>query len=203
MMVAQVKDTAGDDAPNTSNYVHSGWRQSNGAFASGAAQVSPTNTGSTAVGFDFVTAAAANGYNSLKMCFVKNGVEVQCRSNRSAANELLTLTSRASVSYLNAYDNTPLLYTFGRLAGVPGQSNSYNQLSYESSCISRAAGGYFGQFTEGMCEHDGLHGCPSCRGVWHGVGMGCSYQPDSTDASELSACDADGFNLYIGRYVQP
>jgi hypothetical protein len=132
------------------------------------------------------------------MCFVVDGAEVACCSSRGPENQLLTLVSQAAVSYLNAYDNTPLLYTFGRLAGVAGQSNSYDNLSYEASCVPRAPGQYFGTSNEGMCEHDGLHGCPSCRGVWHGVGMGCSYRPDDTGGDELSACDANGFNLYIG-----
>jgi len=194
MTAVNITDTAFDDTPNTPATLYLGFRFEGGSIHTGpgTVAVSSTNSWSAAVGFDFVVAAAAAGYGALKMCFFRQGVEMDCRSSLGSPTNSLGLVSGPAASYLGAYDLSPLLYTFGRLVGVPGSGNSYAEVIPVTHCIPRAAGGfYFGIQSQGMCEYPG--------GAWHGFGYGCVYQPSLTAADELNDCDADQFVLYLGQ----
>ena len=201
MMVASIRDTADDDAPNNGQIGahHGGWNSQPGRIDLGPAVVSANNTGSSAVGFDFIVAAQSQGYTHIRMCFLANNSPAECRDSIAGS---LTQTARPSASWLNAYDSSPLLYTYGRLVGAPGSAN-YQSLTYEAHCIQRTAGGYFGAgtATDGkLCEHDGQHGCASCRGVWNAIGAGgCAYNPSNQGSNEIQNCDANHFAIYLGH----
>ena len=201
MTAANIIDTAFNDMPNTPSTLHLGSRFENGSLHTGpgTVAVSSQTPWSTVVGFDFVVAAAASGYGALKMCFFRQGVEMACRSSLGSAVDLLSLVARPAGSYLDAYDQSPLLYTFGRLVGVPGTGNTYAEVTWEAHCILRTTGGaYFGSDSQGLCEITSQGGTAP-PGVWHGWGWGCVYHPWGADDAELANCDADQFVLYLGR----
>ena len=143
-LVANVYDTIGDDAPNTTSFVTSGWQQrgsgrfsarareidipldSIGVAAWGAtpgiqfgapAQSVAAASGSGAVSLDFVQALVASGQSNLRFCFV--GTDGQDTLCRDSADGTLTITS-ASVGNQRLTDvaGVPLAYTFGRLAAL-------------------------------------------------------------------------------------
>jgi hypothetical protein len=218
-LVANIYDSAGDDAPNSTSFVETGWQQTaSGQWSNAASKVSrdTSGAGSSAVSLSFVAALKNSaGQQHLKMCFVhQNGMDTVCRSSDDGG---LSLVSYATGNpRLTTYAGNPLAYTFGRLAGLAGSTDSYNSNLYQLTpagggtyCVGRlpdAQGTQFffgwegGDF--GLCERKNVD---AFRGVWHGWGEGSSYSPWDTDASELRygpnanpTLQAYGFRLYVG-----
>jgi hypothetical protein len=198
-LVANIYDSAGDDAPNDTSYVVSGWQQTaSGAWASKAGTVDRAfggGTGSAAVSLAFVQALGASaGQKNLKMCFVhQNGGDTTCRDSTDGS---LTLVSYATGNpKLTAFSGDKLTYTFGRLAGLAATVDGYDTSKFVSaaqsastanSCVPRAVGlvQEWGTLSNGMCEH-GSQTCSDFAGVWNAWGCGTSFAPFATDNSEL------------------
>jgi hypothetical protein len=209
-LVANIYDSTGDDAPNSTDYVVSGWQQTgNGTWAKAATKVDRdvTGSGSAAVSLAFVAALKASaGQQNLKMCFVQqNGTESACRTS---ADNSLTLASYATGNpKLTVYGGDKLTYTFGRLAGLPGPMDCYNTNACFGSgyCIAVLAGGYFGNGCStqlGICGFGGVGQAIEQPGfVWHGFCGGEAYAPYRTGAAgylELANPEPSGFRLYVG-----
>jgi cysteine-rich repeat protein len=209
-LVANIYDSTGDDAPNSTDYVVSGWQQTgNGTWAKAASKVDRdvTGSGSAAVSLAFVAALKASaGQQNLKMCFVQqNGTESACRTS---ADNSLTLASYATGNpKLTVYGGDKLTYTFGRLAGLPGPMDCYNTNACFGSgyCIAVLAGGYFGNGCStqlGICGFGGVGQAIEQPGfVWHGFCGGEAYAPYRTGAAgylELANPEPSGFRLYVG-----
>ncbi|MFM2162383.1 MAG: hypothetical protein RLZZ383_1895, partial [Pseudomonadota bacterium] len=217
-LVANFYDSPGDDFPNDPEFVTSGWEQhSSGVWSSGAAVVAPVTTFSSSVPMAFVRALHADGgQRSLRMCFVhRDGYDAICRDSISGG---LTLTSYFSGNpRLVAEASRPLVYTFGRLAGLAGSVDSYDYTSFSTMtyCISRADGAFgdFGIEGGSMCDHgdDQPYWGRSYNGVWHSWTWGATYRPWDVDDSEISGAtgilrsgvanpslNSYGFRLYVG-----
>jgi len=197
-LVANIYDSAGDDAPNTTNFVVSGWQQTgSGSWANAASTVgrNASGTGSAAVSLAFVAALKANAGQRLKMCFARqNGTETECRSS---ADGTMGLVSEGSGNpKLTLYAGGPLTYTFGRLAGLAGSMDGYaGPFLAPGYCIPRIPGnvGDFGNDpNHPVCERTDLSVNASYNGVWHCGGWGMSYNPQFTDGSELKGGTAIG-----------
>jgi hypothetical protein len=207
MTVATIRDTANDDVPNTATQMYLGWyRDEHGLWnGPGASLVGQTNTETAVVGFDFIVAAQSHGYTELKMTFFRDdedgaGEQMAFRSTLGGTETSLTLVAADTEtvgSYLVNFGANALVYTFGRLIGIPG-SPLLTSVIEEGFCIPRANGAsYFGGTGPGMCEY------PDARGTltspWHGWGNGCVYSVRGSAQDELSSCDADQFILELGR----
>jgi hypothetical protein len=216
-LAANIYDSAGDDAPNATSYVVSGWQQTaNGQWSAVASTVSrdSSGTGSSAVSLAFVAALKASaGQQNLKMCFVsQSGTDSVCRSSSDAS---LTLVSYSTGnSKLTAYFSNKLAYTYGRLVGLAGSVDGYVPSAYQYGQykVPRTAGGAYdfgyggptAPYNGAMSEiPDSTYGY---YGVWTGSGNGKSYRPWFVNGRELSFLfDQDdpvgspkGFRLYIG-----
>jgi hypothetical protein len=191
-LAANIYDSAGDDAPNTTDYVVSGWQQTaSGQWANSATVVdrNATGTGSSAVSLAFVAALNASaGQQNLKMCFVhQNGTDTTCRSSSDGSMTLVSY--QTGNPKLTVYSGNTLPYTYGRLVGLSGSQDGYTGFYSTSFCIPRTPGsvGEFGtnaanQFP--LCER-GEADWTSYNGVWHGGGFGMTYRPELADGSEL------------------
>lgn len=209
-LVANIYDSAGDDAPNETAYVVSGWQQTGGAgWQTSAAKVDRdvSGTGSAAVSMAFVAALKASaGQQNLKMCFVhQNGADTTCRNSADAS---LTLVSYATGNpKLTVYAADKLTYTFGRLAGLPGSVDAFAGLQETGFCVPRAPGSVadFGPSAAGLCESS------IEPATWAGWGYGINYLPKRISDDELRGYqvfngtlksnpnpDTYGFRLYIG-----
>ncbi len=217
-LVANVFDSANDDAPNDPDFVRTGWQQTGSGTWSRmttSVQQDATGTGSSAVGLAFVAALRSDaGQRHLRMCWVhRDGYDTVCRSSRDGT---LTLTSYSTGNpVLTAYASDTLTYTFGRLAGLSGSSSSYVVTTFSE-------GGFPITKSPGL-ENDFLFGgastitdknapaCPAFDGVWHMSGAGQSYKPYLTGYNELSSgrfsctvttdnptLEGYGFRLYVG-----
>lgn len=204
-LVANIYDSAGDDAPNVPDYVVSGWQQTaSGKWEAKASKVErkSTGSGSGAVSLEFVKALASNaGQKQLKMCLTSTtGAEATCYAS---SNGSLTLVSYSGGNpKLDKCVDEKLTYTFGRLAGLAGTVDSYDTkaLQFWSACIPIGS--------NKICEEASA---PSqCRGIWHIQGYGMSFRPMESDNNEFGSCDVAGaaipdpdpnkagFRLYIG-----
>ncbi|MFM2153314.1 MAG: hypothetical protein RL199_1749, partial [Pseudomonadota bacterium] len=217
-LVANIYDSAGDDAPNSTYYVVSGWQQTaSGQWNSTASTVArdASGTASAAVSLAFVAALKASAsQQNLKMCFVhQNGADTTCRDS---ANGSMTLVSYATGNpKLTVYSSNSLPYTYGRLAGLAGSGDGYNPTDFVFGAfpVPRTVGeeyqfGFGGQippYNNALSEipQDGLN---DYYGIWHASGSGKSYRPWFTNGRELnfSAVEDDptsaprGFRLYVG-----
>jgi cysteine-rich repeat protein len=218
-LVGNYYDSTGDDMPNTTDYVVSGWQHTaSGKWDAKASTVDRAwggGTGSAAVSLAFVEALGkAAGQKNLKMCFVhQNGYDTTCRQSSDGS---MTLVSYATGNpKLTAYKDDKLTYTFGRLAGLAGSVDGYDPTKFEEGAYTMAKTP--GVLTDYLFGEQGLfHDSynPSCiafMGVWHANGSGHSYKPWFADNTELSmgvggctVVTADptpsgyGFRLYIG-----
>ncbi|MBM4345456.1 MAG: VCBS repeat-containing protein [Deltaproteobacteria bacterium] len=217
-LVGNYYDSAGDDMPNTTDYVVSGWQQTgSGKWDAKAATVDRAwggGTGSAAVSLAFVQALGAGaGQKNLKMCFVhKDGYDTACRQSSDGS---MTLVSYATGNpKLTAYKDDKLTYTFGRLAGLAGSVDGYvfSQYAHEQFCIPRNTGAQYeyGTSAVGICEESNTN--LEWNGPWHGFGNGMTYRPSEVDHSEMRSGLAGvggvmqpdpnpstyGFRLYIG-----
>ncbi len=220
-LVANIYDSAGDDAPNATSYVVSGWQQTgSGSWTTTVSSVlqDSSGTGSAAVSISFVSALGSSaGQNNLQMCYVHmDGTDSECRSSDDGS---LTLTSYSSGNAkLTVYYGDDLAYTYGRLAGLAGSydgyvSSLYTEAGYPISKTPGVTNDYlFGG--EGLIIDKNAPYCPAYDGVWHCNGAGQSYKPWETDAAELSSGGSDaagcyavtdnptvegyGFRLYVG-----
>ncbi len=214
-LVANIYDSAGDDAPNSTDYVVSGWQQTASGQWNKAAKVEKdsSGTGSAAVSLAFVAALKASaGQQNLRMCFVhQNGADTTCRNS---ADGSMTLVSYPTGNpKLTAYSGNTLPYTYGRLAGLAGTSDGYSEASFTNAgaCIPRATGMWaeFGDQTAGLCE------CTDwwLPAVWHGWGSGQGYRPVEQSNFEIASAPVElgsrtrvadanvetyGFRLYVG-----
>jgi hypothetical protein len=227
-LVANIYDSAGDDAPNSTDYVVSGWQQTaSGQWNSVASTVArnSSGTGSGAVSLAFVAALKASGnQQNLKMCFVhQNGFDTTCRDS---ADGSMTLVSYATGNpKLTVYSDNTLPYTFGRLAGLLGQRDGYDW-----SALSLSPSDYFGvPMASGDIYEFGNHnycapgtgrfadatsaGGGGWQGAWHARCEGMSYRPTNIDSNELGSGTSGsssgpeqgnpslatyGFRLYVG-----
>ena len=222
-LVANIYDSAGDDAPNTTDYVVSGWQQTaSGQWASAASKVerNASGTGSSAVSLAFVAALKSNaGQQNLKMCFVhQNGTDTVCRSS---ADSTLTLVSYPTGNpKLTVYSGNTLPYTYGRLAGLAGSADGYDYSKYSSYSaglpIPRTPGSVhdFGTESTGIADYYNGSICACADGAWHGYGQGSSFKPADIGNCELGSCmvacqpgsapscdptsTTYGFRLYVG-----
>ncbi|MBI5609027.1 MAG: hypothetical protein HY902_09110 [Deltaproteobacteria bacterium] len=206
-LVANIYDSAGDDAPNSTDYVVSGWQQTaSGAWNKAASKVDrdATGAGSAAVSLEFVKALGVSaGLKHLKMCFVhQNGTDTTCRDSADAS---LTLVSYATGNpKLTVFASDKLTYTFGRLAGLAGSVDGYGPVAENSFCVPAAESTTVGQFGKkkacapgknfGLCDH----GEAAKQYIWHGYCGGAAYAPAAP--AELDSSDPvnRGFRLYIG-----
>lgn len=221
-LVANIYDSPGDDAPNSTDYVVSGWQQkASGQWETTAKKVDrdATGNGSAAVSLAFVAALKASaGQQNLKMCFVSNaGADTECRDSADAS---LTLVSYPTGNpKLTVFASDTLTYTFGRLAGLAGTADGYDSTKYTEAGakIPKKPGvvddHLFGGGPGGdvITDKNAKATCPAYDGVWSGSGAGQSYKPWETNAQELSGGVMDcqistadptplgyGFRLYVG-----
>ncbi len=215
-LVANIFDSTGDDAPNATDFVVSGWQQKgNGQWDTKATKVArdATGSGSAAVSLAFVAALKASaGQMHLKMCFVSNaGSDTECRN--SAMGTMTLVSSGVGNSKLTAYANDTLTYTYGRLAGLATSTDGYNVTIFgtgdsvkQNPMIPVAKGvdadGLFGggglMFEESCCGGN--------DGVWHCQHNGSTYAPYETNDRELRNYKGGsnptplgyGFRLYVG-----
>jgi hypothetical protein len=214
-LAANVFDSNSDDAPNVTEFVVSGWQQvGNGSWSNYATTVirDSSGLGSAAVSLSFVAALNARAAQEhLRICFVgSNGLDTSCRSSKDASMTLVGYPG--GNPKLSSYSSQPLVYTYGRLAGLPGTIDSYNLalMTNQGSCIPRTAGEEFefGYASNGICESEPMQ---SGGGVWTGWGKGMYYIPANTADDELRGCPSGtcvpipnpspntyGFRLYVG-----
>ena len=222
-LVFNMFDGAGDDAPNTPDYVVSGWQQKgSGQWDMLAKKVDrdASGNGSAAVSPAFVAALKASaGQMHLKMCLTgQNGNDVTCRQSKDGS---LSLTGyNAPNPVLASYSNDTLTFTYARLAGLLGTSSAYNNYTYVTHCVpvtpsfvSPGVGeGEFGSGdgcgkSKGLCElpKDDQSGA-ALGAVWHGYCGGAWYIPTNPSvvanwpSSEFKSdfSGHKGFRLYIG-----
>ena len=204
-LVGNYDDTPGDDMPNDTSYVVSGWQQTaSGAWDAQATAVTRAwdGSGSAAVSLAFVQALGRlAGQRHLKMCFVhEDGHDTSCRSSDDGS---LTLVGHATGNpKLTPLQGDALAYTFGRLGGLAATVDGYDYAAYQQpdqaggvdgvGCVPRSpdADGVHFLFgvtaSLGLCEHPSVPGT-HLQGVWHGEGGGSSYRPSSSDDDELGA----------------
>jgi hypothetical protein len=221
-LVGNYFDAAGDDMPNTTDYVVSGWQQTgSGKWDAKAATVDRAwggGTGSAAVSLAFVEALGkAAGQKNLKMCFVhQNGYDTTCRQSSDGS---MTLVSYATGNAkLTTYKDDKLTYTFGRLGGLAGSVDGYDTSKYtlygEQIPITYGSNYEFGSATCSNPQATGSlreHPASVYEGVWHGYCSGMSYRPHRADNDEVGTGVSGtnnpgpdpspttyGFRLYIG-----
>jgi hypothetical protein len=221
-LVANIYDSAGDDAPNSTDYVVSGWQQiASGAWNNVASRVEKNNsgTGSAAVSLAFVAALKASaGQQNLKMCFVhQNGTDTTCR--KSADGSMTLVSYPTGNPKLTVYSGNTLPYTYGRLAGLAGTVDGYDINLYGNApgsdhCIPKTAGaaGDWGGDNVGICQR-GAPDYAEFNGPWHAGGAGATYRPAERDNSEIrgpasssnwwvvlpdARPDIYGFRLFVG-----
>ena len=217
-LVGNFYDTSDDDFPNDPTYVVSGWQQNNtGGWDTAVTTISRDYgpQSSVALSLNTISSLHALGNQNLKMCLVDNlGHDNNCRDSLSGS---LTLTSYSSGNpQLSAYSSEPLVYTYGRLAGLRGQVFSYNETDFIDStqyCIGRDVGveGEWGWSSTGLCDYQRIGG--AWVGVWHAIGCGVSFRPYRTSDNELGggancstgsghganpSTNSYGFRLYVG-----
>jgi len=225
-LVANIYDSAGDDAPNETAYVESGWQQNgSGTWANKASTVDRKSdgTGSAAVSLAFVAALKSSaGQKNLKMCFVHQvGYDTECRDSTTGSMTLVGFPSTNPT--LDRLNDDSLTYTFGRIAGLMGSESAYRYTSDDKSPnfpyrvpVSSGLVYEFGNHsycapgTGGLAESvpDG-----GWQGVWHAYCEGMSYRPEEIDDNELGAGTSAsptgpeqsnpspgtyGFRLYVG-----
>ena len=197
MTVAQLTDTEFDDMPNSVVDLYKGFHNANGGIVvgPGTAAVSRTNEWSAMVGLDFVRASVEQGYDAVKICFYVENTEVECRSSLDPPATSLGLTAYPSDSYLGAYNDSPILWTVGRLVGILHSAGEYIQQGSQVGCIQRGSGGvYFGNNAVGMCEYGGNSG-----GAWYAYDGGVYYRPWATGhGNEIYHTGVDQFVVYLG-----
>jgi len=222
-LVGNYFDSAGDDMPNTTDFVVSGWQQTgSGKWDAKAATVDRAwggGTGSAAVSLAFVAALKASaGQQNLKMCFVhKDGYDTSCRNS---ANGSMTLVSyNIGNPKLTVHAADKLTYTFGRLAGLAGSVDGYDMSQFKSyfGCVPVTPGvkwdGEFGGAGDGLCDFN-LNDCCNINynhGVWMAYNSGISFKPMLSGEDELSteamgsetlvsnpSVTSYGFRLYVG-----
>ena len=205
-LVFNMFDGAGDDAPNTPDYVVSGWQQKgSGQWDMLAKKVDrdASGNGSAAVSPAFVAALKASaGQQNLKMCFVDTaGMETTCRG--SIETSLTLVKYDTGNAKLNAWKNDSLSFTFARLSGLAGTADGYANWTHHGFCVPvtpspspmgpSATNNEFGNGNGGgsICEVQGA--------VWTGFEGGNSFSPQST-LWELAqgSPSRPGFRLYIG-----
>jgi cysteine-rich repeat protein len=215
-LVGNYYDSPGDDMPNETSYVVSGWQQTaSGNWTASTSVVDRAygGTGSAAVSMAFVEALGKAASQHLKMCFVhKDGQDTACRSSHDGTLTLVSYTT--GNAKLTKYKNDKLTYTFGRLGGLAGSVDGYDFNKFElfgytvpRVGLSPLSG--WGDSGKGVGEHSPTH---DFEGVWHGFGCGISLRPWHSDDSELgggsapTSCstkgpnpsmDTYGFRLYI------
>lgn len=159
-------DSAGDDMPNETKYVVSGWQQDGlgigdvQKFTTGLGRpLQPSGSGqeSGAVSLAFVEAMTkVAGVHNMRFCFVnKSGADpdaskgddvLYCRDSTAPSNSngwlgVVTGTGVANPK-LAPYQNIALAFTFGRLAGLAGTADGYSPSLYQygapGHCIPRS-----------------------------------------------------------------
>jgi len=214
-LVANIFDSPGDDAPNATSYVESGWQQKgSGQWDTSAAMVDrdASGSGSASVSLAFVAALkSAAAQQNLKICLVSNsGDEPECRASQ---NGTLALVSGAVGNpKLQPYANDPLTFTFGRLAGLANSIDGYVSANFATGddpkkkpYITIAKGtnkdGKFGG--AGILFEDGYQNGDDS--VWVGRDGGIAYAPWDTTDRELRSFYGNnpslmsyGFRLYVG-----
>ncbi|MFM2153422.1 MAG: hypothetical protein RL199_1857 [Pseudomonadota bacterium] len=213
-LVANFYDSAGDDAPNSTNYVVSGWQQTaSGQWNSLASVVAPNSsgTGSAAVSLEFVAALKANAnQQNLKMCFVHQfGHDTTCRD--SADGSMILVSYATGNPRLTLFAGNTLTYTFGRLAGLAGSTDGYTTTDYTFSYKIPVSPGFFGEFGDaGYIYESQLAQYIGDDGPWCGAGYGIAYRPMATALDEMSVANvvpggpghstltSYGFRLYVG-----
>lgn len=227
-LVANIYDSAGDDAPNGTDFVVSGWQQTaSGAWNNTASRVekNSSGTGSAAVSLAFVAALKAGAtQQNLKMCFVHQaGYDTSCRS--SADGSMTLVSNPTGNPKLTVYSGNTLPYTYGRLAGLAGSADGYNPYAYAlaSYLVPRRPGqSYDYQFgstptnpsIDGFVDYSAGHLNEAAMGAWHTHGGGISYRPWFTNDNELGgqamgpseggpmvanpSLMSYGFRLYVG-----
>jgi hypothetical protein len=222
-LVLNMFDGTGDDAPNSTDFVVSGWQQKgSGQWDMLAKKVDrdATGNGSAAVSLAFVAALKASaGQMNLTICLTnQNGNDATCRQSKDGS---LTLTGyNAPNSVLASYSNDTLTFTYARLAGLLGTSSAYNNYSYLTHCVKVALSfvspgvgeGEFGSAdgcgkSAGLCELPKDDKSGANIGVaWHGYCGGAWYIPTNPSAvadwpsSEFKSdfSGHKGFRLYVG-----
>ncbi|MEN9796949.1 MAG: hypothetical protein RL653_645, partial [Pseudomonadota bacterium] len=158
-LVANIYDSAGDDAPNSTDYVVSGWQQTaSGQWANATTKVEKNSTGvgSSAVSVAFVAALKASAaQQNLKMCFVhQNGTDTACRSSSDGSMNMASFGT--GNPKLTVFAGKPVPYTYGRLAGLGGTVDGYDYSLYQHGgyCIPVTAGsvGEWGTPTARLCD---------------------------------------------------
>jgi cysteine-rich repeat protein len=218
-LVGNYYDAAGDDMPNTTDFVVSGWQQTgSGKWDLKAATVDRAwggGTGSAAVSLAFVEALGkAAGQKNLKMCFVhQDGYDTTCRA--SFDGSLTLLGGKAANPKLDLYAASPLPFSFGRLAGLAGSVDGYSASNYVDGayCVVRKPAGVAYEFGVSNSSDAGFCEYPSgaAAGVWSLSGYGTAFRPEATNDNELGAgavgngalltnplTETYGFRLYIG-----
>ena len=212
-LVGNFYDSAGDDMPNETSYVVSGWQQTaSGSWASKASTVdraSGGGTGSAAVSMAFVAALKASaGQQHLKMCFLhKDGYDTTCRSSSDGSMTLVSFNT--GNPKLTGYSSDKLTYTFGRLAGLAGSVDGYDAAKYVKSGFTIPVlpgvvdDGWFGGAGQ-VQEQSTSWEAPwhQNAGPWACFGGGGGYHPWKTDSGEIwsvvAGDVAHGFRLYVG-----
>jgi len=218
-LVFNLFDSAGDDAPNSTDFVVSGWQQkASGQWDNAAKKVErdARGSGSAAVSLAFVAALKASaGPQNLKMCFVSNaGADTECRASADASLTLVSYPTGNPKRTVFASDT--LTYTFGRLAGLAGTADGYDSTKFtEAGAAIPKKPGTDNDYLFGgagkLEDKNAKATCPAFDGVWHANGAGQSYKPWELNAQELSAglmnCQVStadptplgyGFRLYVG-----
>lgn len=191
-LVANLYDSAADDVPNLPGDVTAGWQQTGSGQWGPVLEIanSATDTGAAALGLDALLAFSQGGATKLKICLVaKSGAETECRSSPDS----LTLGGTAEpTSPLAIWQGKPLVYTYGRLVGLPASGPGFAaaDLMPGAGCVvaSPGATNEFGKtctntLKGGLCEAGGTTGM---SGVWCGHCDGICLRPDATADDELS-----------------
>jgi hypothetical protein len=229
-LVGNFFDSAADDMPNEAIYVVSGWEQTgSGAWKTGTASVAKViggSSGSAAVSLAFIEALGQADHDHIRMCFVNTaGVDVSCRQSTDGS---LTLVSYDTGNpNLTQYANNKLVYTFGRLAGLAGSTESYqaeSNFKHGDYCVPRLGEDngscgdkkdpcsndfavLWGTKSLGLCEcsEAGCGASAANSAVWHGFGCGSVYIPWEVGDDELEGVycsngfdsDRSGFRIYL------
>ena len=186
-------DSELDDMPNTSAPLAAGWyiedAKKTTQWQTGSAVVSPKlgKHVSAAVGPGFVKAlVAAGGGKHLRMCLYSEfGQSETCRSSDGAVGKRLTITAApASVgnTELKRYrpsvcKDTPacsIAYTFGRIAGLPGSTDSLLVSNLNGGAyavpVDPGGDGVFGSANNGLMQASNV-------GVWRANNTGAALSP--------------------------
>ncbi|MBI5608829.1 MAG: lamin tail domain-containing protein [Deltaproteobacteria bacterium] len=209
-------DSAADDMPNSPDLVLSGWQQDGSGswkdFPTTVDRVKGGSMGSAAVGLAYAAALAKNsGQSRVRLCFVDDwGTDSVCRDTYNGS--LVPASYSGGNPLLANYANDAVTYTYARLAGAPGKTNSYAPGNFGSPssaaagyCIGRSAGSEvdFGtQASPGLCDSAGA----PLAGVWVGVGNGMAYAPYKVSNDELAgvgganpSTTSFGFRVYFAQ----